>query len=299
MNLGIGFYGTGYPNAPSSRVLTGASRTRRKTRTTRPYFAAQQIELFESLGVDLTKDTYVKYNDIVAKLINDPQKRFTQHWDDEAKVPWLSVQSADGQALFALSYEDPRSVVIKADYIKSKGLGGAMFWEYGADDQNQLAKQLVPSHWGSNADLRGVSASTIGYDNPIPLRRLRRSFSFATKGMGIMAYIPKNYARLEVGYREKALKLFPWVCGRCSREFVYSNLRELTVHHIDHDHSNNPEDGSNWEMLCLYCHDHEHSKYTEADLYGSTVVAGEDAQKSVGEAKYNPFADLKAMMNKK
>ncbi|PLL16748.1 HNH endonuclease, partial [Klebsiella michiganensis] len=25
-----------------------------------------------------------------------------------------------------------------------------------------------------------------------------------------MAYIPKNYARLEVGYREKALKLFPW-----------------------------------------------------------------------------------------
>ena len=80
-----------------------------------------------------------------------------------------------------------------------------------------------------------------------------------------MAYIPKNYARLAVGYREKALKLFPWVCGRCSREFVYSNLRELTVHHIDHDHSNNPEDGSNWEMLCLYCHDHEHSKYTEAD----------------------------------
>lgn len=94
-----------------------------------------------------------------------------------------------------------------------------------------------------------------------------------------MAFIPKNYARLEVGYREKALKLFPWVCGRCSREFVYSNLRELTVHHIDHDH--------------------EHSKYTEADQYGSTVVAGEDAQKAVGEAKYNPFADLKAMMNKK
>jgi hypothetical protein len=66
-----------------------------------------------------------------------------------------------------------------------------------------------PSHWGSNADLRGVSACTIGYDNCIPLRQLRRSFSFATEGMGIMAYIPKNYARLEVGYREKALKLFP------------------------------------------------------------------------------------------
>ncbi len=46
-----------------------------------------------------------------------------------------------------------------------------------------------------------------------------------------------------------------------------------------------PEDGSNWELLCLYCHDHEHSKYTEADQYGTTVIAGEDAQKDVGEAK--------------
>jgi len=38
-----------------------------------------------------------------------------------------------------------------------------------------------------------------------------RSFSFSTGGMSFMAFIPKNYARLEVGYREKALKLFPWV----------------------------------------------------------------------------------------
>lgn len=114
-----------------------------------------------------------------------------------------------------------------------------------------------------------------------------------------MALIPKNYQRLESGYREKALKIYPWVCGRCSREFVYSNLRELTVHHIDHDHTNNPADGSNWELLCLYCHDHEHSKYTEADQYGSTVVAGEDAQDDVGTATYNPFADLQAMLNKK
>jgi len=33
------------------------------------------------------------------------------------------------------------------------------------------------------------------------------------------------------------------------------NLRELTVHHKDHDHHNNPSDGSNRELLCLYCHD--------------------------------------------
>ncbi|EEQ14734.1 HNH endonuclease domain protein [Yersinia frederiksenii ATCC 33641] len=72
----------------------------------------------------------------------------------------------------------------------------------------------------------------------------------------------------------------------------------MTVHHIDHDHSNNPEDGSNWEMLCLFCHDHEHSKYTEADLYGSTVIAGDDAQNDQGVATHNPFANLKSLMKK-
>ena len=55
------------------------------------------------------------------------------------------MQSTDGKPLFALSYENPRSVSIKAEYIKSKGLAGAMFWEYGADDNNQLAKQLAES----------------------------------------------------------------------------------------------------------------------------------------------------------
>ncbi|TCC78749.1 glycoside hydrolase family 18 protein [Citrobacter braakii] len=144
MNLGIGFYG----RVPKRAVEPGIDWSKpdaQKNPVTQPYFGPAQIELFKSLGVDLSKDTYVKYNDIVAKLINDPQKRFSQHWDDEAKVPWLSVQSVEGNALFALSYENPRSVAIKADYIKSKGLGGAMFWEYGADDQNQLAKQLADS----------------------------------------------------------------------------------------------------------------------------------------------------------
>ncbi|MNC49628.1 Chitinase A1 precursor [compost metagenome] len=87
----------------------------------------------------------MKYNDIVKTLLNDPQKRFTEHWDDQAQVPWLSVKSAEGKALFALSYENPRSVAIKAEYIKAKRLAGAMFWEYGADDNNQLAKQLAES----------------------------------------------------------------------------------------------------------------------------------------------------------
>jgi hypothetical protein len=101
-----------------------------------------------------------------------------------------------------------------------------------------------------------------------------------------------SYLRQEQGYRDKALKLFPWICGRCTREFVYSNLRELTVHHKDHNHANNPADGSNWELLCLYCHDHEHTKFHEQILYGSTTEIVR------APATHNPFANLKDLMKK-
>ena len=47
----------------------------------------------------------------------------------------------------------------------------------------------------------------------------------------------------QLSYRERALKIYPWVCGRCAREFTQANLRELTVHHRDHNHENNPADG--------------------------------------------------------
>ncbi|HEM6741135.1 TPA: glycoside hydrolase family 18 protein [Citrobacter farmeri] len=144
MNLGIGFYG----RVPKRSVEPGIDWTKpdaQKNPVTQPYFGEQEIALFKSLGVDLTKDTYVKYNDIVKTFLNDPQKRFTEHWDAQAMVPWLSVQSAEGKPLFALSYENPRSVAIKAEYIKKRGLAGAMFWEYGADSNNQLARQLAES----------------------------------------------------------------------------------------------------------------------------------------------------------
>ncbi len=67
----------------------------------------------------------------------------------------------------------------------------------------------------------------------------------------------------ERGYRAQSLNIHPWICGRCGREFNLANLHELTVHHKDHDHDNNPADGSNWEHLCLYCHDNEHGRFAD------------------------------------
>lgn len=97
----------------------------------------------------------------------------------------------------------------------------------------------------------------------------------------------------EQGYREQALKMYPHICGRCAREFTRKNLQELTVHHRDHNHDYNPPDGSNWELLCMYCHDNEHQRQLEAEQ-GYTAT---DKAKS-NSATFNPFADLKAMMEK-
>ena len=98
----------------------------------------------------------------------------------------------------------------------------------------------------------------------------------------------------EHGYRERALKMYPPICGRCGREFTRGHLHELTVHHRDHDHDNNPADGSNWELLCLYCHDNEHQRLLEAQR-GDAAGGGE---KRAGAA-FNPFADLKTMLDGK
>ena len=97
----------------------------------------------------------------------------------------------------------------------------------------------------------------------------------------------------ERGYREQALKMYPHICGRCGREFTRKNLHELTVHHRDHNHDNNPADGSNWELLCLYCHDNEHQRQLEA---AQGYTATDDGRSEA--ATFNPFADLKSMLDK-
>ncbi len=95
----------------------------------------------------------------------------------------------------------------------------------------------------------------------------------------------------EKSYREQALKLYPWVCGRCGREFSGVRLKELTVHHRDHNHNNNPPDGSNWELLCIYCHENEHAR--RIDNEGRSLN-----EKEVAPATYNPFAALASMLKK-
>lgn len=61
-------------------------------------------------------------------------------------------------------------------------------------------------------------------------------------------------------YREQSLKIHGLICAKCGREFDPKDRRLLTVHHKDGNRLNNPPDGSNWENLCVYCHEDEHSR---------------------------------------
>jgi hypothetical protein len=110
----------------------------------------------------------------------------------------------------------------------------------------------------------------------------------AEKRDRLVAEMRQEQQARQAGYREQALKLFPPVCGRCTREFEGKKLRELTVHHIDHNHDNNPPDGSNWELLCIYCHDHEHTRGVQEDR-GTDGPAAQADRPSLG---HSPFAAL-------
>ncbi len=108
----------------------------------------------------------------------------------------------------------------------------------------------------------------------------------------VMQQARENTKQRAKSYREQALKLFPWVCGRCARAFDHKNLQLLEVHHKNNDHDDNPPDGSNWELLCTYCHENEHSKIKDS-------LGRDTAQSSTNDATYSPFSNLKDMMNKK
>ncbi len=115
-----------------------------------------------------------------------------------------------------------------------------------------------------------------------------------TKQEQLIAKARRERELREQGYREQALRLFPHVCGRCGRSFEGKKMRELTVHHKNHNHDDNPADGSNWELLCLYCHDNEHQKYLDAESLGKTSGTAEKPS-----ATYRPFAGLDGLLKKK
>jgi hypothetical protein len=102
-------------------------------------------------------------------------------------------------------------------------------------------------------------------------------------------------AKQPPSYRDQALKLFPHVCGRCARAFAGQRLQELTVHHKDMNHDNNPPDGSNWELLCIYCHENEHARYEDSRAGSGPGFPG---PKPDPIATHRPLSGLDSLLKK-
>jgi chitinase len=63
---------------------------------------------------------------------------FKSYWDEKSSVPYLWNPSTRT----FVSYENVRSITEKCKYINKRNLGGAMFWEYHSDYNNQLLTAL-------------------------------------------------------------------------------------------------------------------------------------------------------------
>ncbi len=112
-----------------------------------------------------------------------------------------------------------------------------------------------------------------------------------------VAEVRRHQESQEKTYRSRALAMYPHICGRCTREFSGKKLRELTVHHRNHNHDDNPSDGSNWELLCIYCHENEHARNAVADSY----LGGADSPGGIPkpELSHNPFSALSDLLKNK
>lgn len=137
-NVGLAFYGR-VPKVALEPAMDWSTMEY----ATEPYFTDREIGIFNDLGIDLSLDTAVQYHQIVNDLI--PNENFVEKWDESAQSPYLMIKDKDGKEMFAISYDNEKSMGIKCRYIKSMGLGGAMFWDYSGDKDNKLATTIAES----------------------------------------------------------------------------------------------------------------------------------------------------------
>jgi hypothetical protein len=123
--------------------------------------------------------------------------------------------------------------------------------------------------------------SGVSYGNRggrIRVTAVRSKSSSARPVEEVVREIKTAHSPAEADYRERSLALHGLICARCGREFDAAHRNLLTVHHKDGNHRNNPPDGSNWENLCVYCHEDVHSRGLLGEyLEGTAATAREEA----------------------
>jgi chitinase len=93
----------------------------------------------ENNGLDQTYGSYEgdhPWPQLAADFID--RNGYARHWDATAQVPYLW----NAQTRVFVSYDDPQSLKLKADFVKSNGLGGMMYWEQSQDPDGELLSVL-------------------------------------------------------------------------------------------------------------------------------------------------------------
>jgi chitinase len=123
--LGAPFYGRGWSNVGSANNgLRQSGVTALGT-----YDAGERTGMFD-------------YRDIAAKLSSQPQA-YKRYWDSTSQTPFIYAPSVQGGLW--ISYDDPQSIRIKAQYIKTRGLGGMMVWDLSNDTREDSLLSVVHS----------------------------------------------------------------------------------------------------------------------------------------------------------
>lgn len=78
------------------------------------------------------------YSDLAENYVG--AEGWERFFSESAQVPWLY----NAETGTMISYDDPESMTLKAEYVQEHGLGGVMFWELsGDDDDYSLLSALV------------------------------------------------------------------------------------------------------------------------------------------------------------
>lgn len=126
------------------------------------------------------------FYDLEANYIN--KNGYTRYWNDTAKVPFL--YNASNKRF--ISYDDAESIGHKTAYIKSKGLGGAMFWELSGDRnktlQNKLKSDLSTGGTTPPADTTSPSVPGNARSTGVTASSVTLAWNASTDNVGVTGY---------------------------------------------------------------------------------------------------------------
>ena len=160
--LGVPFYGRGWAGCQA----TGNGQYQSCTGTA-------QVGTWEKGVFD--------FNDLEANYIG--KNGYMRYWNDTAKVPYL-YNSSNGTFI---TYDDTESMGYKASYLKSKGLAGAMFWEFSGDRNKTLLNKLA-SDLAAPADSTAPSAPANLTASNVASTSVALSWSASTDNVGVTGY---------------------------------------------------------------------------------------------------------------